>query len=276
MKDISGLGKLDRTRLGEILRNTKGSIGVSEVSNILKSSPTDAGKILSRLAKKGWLSRIRRGLYIPIPLESRLPDISLEDPWIIAERLYAPDYIGGWSAAEYWDLTEQIFRTVVVMTRQNPRNRNPVIKGTKFMLRTVSNRAMFGISSVWKGQVKVSVSDSTKTIIDMLNDPQVGGGIRSTVDMFVNYLNSPNKNIGLLIEYAKQLSNGAVFKRLGFLLERYAENEGSAINTCRLQLTKGNAKLDPGLKADNLITRWRLWVPVSWTRDNVSKENKID
>ena len=33
---------------------------------------------------------------------------------------------------------------------------------------------MFGLKSVWWGQVKVSVSDSTRTILDMLNDPRLG------------------------------------------------------------------------------------------------------
>ncbi len=105
----------------------------------------DAAKMLARWAKKGWLSRVRRGIYVPIPLESRTTDVPLEEPWIIAERLFAPCYIGGWSAAEYWNLTEQIFRTVVVMTLQKPRDRPPNIKGTNFLIRTVSENALFGV-----------------------------------------------------------------------------------------------------------------------------------
>ena len=265
MKEISGLGKIDRQRLASIIRGTKGTISVREAAGILKVSSVDASKMLSRWCRKGWLSRLRQGFYIPVPLESRTADIALEDPWIIAERLYSPCYIGGWSAAEYWDFTEQIFRTVVVMTLQKPRDRNPKIKGTDFLLRTVSEKASFGLKSVWRGQVKVSISDATRTILDMLNDPGMGGGIRSTADMFINYLNSENKNIALLIEYAKKLGNGAVFKRLGFLLERFASEEQAAIDDCKSQLTKGNVKLDPKLPAEKLVTRWRLWVPLNWS-----------
>ena len=89
-------------------------------------------------------------------------------------------------------------------------------------------------------------------------------GLRFSVDMFNNYMDSENKNIGLLIEYADQLGNGAVFKRLGFLLEKFAEDEQVFIEQCRERLTKGNAKLDPALKVDDLVTRWRLWVPARW------------
>ena len=267
MENLSGIGKLDRIRLAEIIRGTKGSISLAEAAAILSLPLSETAKILSRWTKKGWLSRIRRGIYISIPLESRTSDMPLEDPWIIAEKLYTPCYIGGWNAAEYWDLTEQIFRTILVMTQQKPRNRISVIKGTKFILRTIPAKAMFGLKPIWKGQVKVYVSDPSRTIIDMFSDPQLGGGIRSTVDMFINYLKSENANMDLLLEYAKQLCNGAVYKRLGFLLERFAPDKKSAINICQLSLTEGNTKLDPELDADRLITRWRLWIPESWSNN---------
>ena len=99
MQLISGLGKTDRKRLAALIRGTKGTVSVGEAPTILKVSSTDAAKMLARWTSKGWLSRVRRGLYVPIPLESRTTDVPLEDPWVIASRLYFPCYIGGWSAA---------------------------------------------------------------------------------------------------------------------------------------------------------------------------------
>ncbi|MCK5349703.1 MAG: type IV toxin-antitoxin system AbiEi family antitoxin domain-containing protein, partial [Desulfobacula sp.] len=143
MEILTGIGKMDRERMAAIIRGTKGIISVGDVAGILNVASIDAAKMLSRWYKKGWMSRIRRGLYVSVPLESRTADVPLEDPWLIADRLYSPCYIGGWSAAEYFDLTEQIFSTIVVMTVQKPRNRRPVIKDTRFMLRTISEKAMF-------------------------------------------------------------------------------------------------------------------------------------
>jgi len=266
MARLTGIGKIDRERLAAILRGTKGTVSVEDAANILDVDATDAAKMLSRWTKKGWMSRIRRGLYVSVPLESRTADIPLEDSWLVADRLFSPCYIGGWSAAEHFDLTEQIFSTILVMTVQNPRNRRLDIKGTLFMLRTISANAMFGLETVWRGQVKISVSDPTRTILDLLVDPGLGGGIRSVNDMLGNYLRSENKNLGLLIDYGEQLGNGAVFKRLGFLLEKFASDEAKAIENCYQRLTAGNAKLDPKLNNVRLITRWRLWVPENWKR----------
>lgn len=268
MTQLSGLGKIDRERLSAVLRGSKGTISVSEAASILKASDSVAAKMLARWATKGWLSRVRRGLYIPVPLDSRTANVPLEDPWLVAQRLYSPCYIGGWSAAGHWDLSEQIFRTVVVMTTQRPRVRKPKIKGTDFLVRTVSSTALFGLKPVWRGQVKVNVSDPTRTIIDMLSDPQLGGGIRTVVDMFRNYVGSKEKDLDSLIVYADRLGNGAVFKRLGFILELVSPGDQKTLGQCRERLTTGNSKLDPSIPAKRLITRWRLWVPEKWVKDN--------
>lgn len=269
MNKLSGLGKLDREQLTALLRGTQGTISVEESSFILEISPQAAAKRLARWCTNGWLSRIKRGVYIEIPLASTTTEISLEDPWMIAEKLYHPCYVGGWSSGEYWGLTEQIFNTIIIKTSQKPRNRHPIVHGTHFMLITTSRDLMFGLKNVWRGQIKVLISDPTRTILDCLSDPRLGGGIRTTLDMFTEYLHSEHKNLPLMMEYAIRLKNGAVFKRLGFLMEHiYSEEtypeEQAVIELCRKNLTEGKVKLDPQLNAEKLITKWRLWVPQSW------------
>ncbi|HUS89023.1 MAG TPA: hypothetical protein VMW91_06580, partial [Desulfosporosinus sp.] len=65
--------------------------------------------------------------------------------------------------------------------------------------------------------------------------------------------------------------NGAVFKRLGFILELLSLGDQKTLGQCRERLTTGNSKLDPSIPANRLITRWRLWVPEKW-----AKEIRID
>lgn len=266
MGNLLGLGKVAREQIVFLLEKTQGTISVKESASVLGISRQEARKRLARLCKNGWLSRIKRGVYIAVPLASATSDISLEDPWMVAEKLYNPCYIGGWSAGEYWGLTEQVFRTIVIKTTQKPRNRHPKINGTTFLLVTMSSDLMFGLKVVWRGQVKVFISDPTRTILDFLNDPKLGGGIRTTMDMFNEYLSSEHKNLPLLMDYAARLKNGAVFKRLGFLMEYYAPEELDLIDFCQRNLTKGKVKLDPKLTSEKLITKWCLWVPKNWKR----------
>jgi predicted transcriptional regulator of viral defense system len=272
MKPISGIGKESRMRLSELMRRASGTLSVGQASEILGLPADKAAKLLAWWAEKGWLSRLQRGLYIFVPLEARSSDIALEDPWIVVERIFSPCYIGGWSAAEYWELTEQIFSTILVFTTRNLPNRKPIIKGTSFRVRTISEKTLFGMQTVWRNQVKVNVSDPSRTVLDMFNDPSLGGGLRPSVDALRQYMASKNKNMGLLMDYAGRLGNGAVFKRLGFILERLFPEERDAIAVCRTRMTKGKVKLDPSLAADNLVTAWQLWVPSAWAK----KEPKVD
>lgn len=261
---LEGIGKRSRGRLNAILRGTRDAISVPEAAAILEMSRADAARILARLATNGWISRVRRGLYVEVPPGSWTADVALEQPWIIAHRLFSPCYIGGFSAAEHWHLTDQMFRTIVVMTARRPQDRKPVIKEQRFWLRTVRRQAMFGLEREWCGGMKVPLSDPTRTILDMLNDPLLGGGARSTATMLAEYLRTEMRDLPLLIDYAERLGNGAVFKRLGFFLERIAPDEQETMAACRARLTNGTAKLDSTLPVDRLVTKWRLWVPDGW------------
>ena len=99
METISGLGKESRNRLARVMRETKGTVSVRQVADILQLTPARAAKMLSRWASQGWVSRVQRGLYVFIPIEARSTDIALEDPWIVADQLFSPCYIGVISVA---------------------------------------------------------------------------------------------------------------------------------------------------------------------------------
>lgn len=264
MGSIGGLSATSRQRLTKVLRQTPATVSARETAQVLDLDVAKASRLLARWAAFGWLSRVRRGLYIPVPIESSTPDVAQQDRWVIAERLFAPCYVGGWSAAEHWGFTEQIFRPTLVVTTRRPRTRNVDARGSMFVLRTVRPRAMFGLKPVWRGRVKVHVSDPTRTILDLLDTPSTGGGIRSVLDMLRAYMGSPKCDATLLIRYADQLGNKAVFKRLGFIASTYFPENVALIKACGTRLSAGNAKLDPKLPSTRLASAWRLWVPAGF------------
>jgi predicted transcriptional regulator of viral defense system len=264
MPMIGGLGKASRERLSKVLRQAKGSISPADAARALSVEQPEAARLLSKWSSQGWLTRVRRGLYVPVPLESSTSDLPLEDTWIVAQRLFAPCYIGGWTAAAHWGLTEQLFRSVLVITTRRPRARRVDARGAVFVLRTVGQAAMFGLKPLWRGKVKVNVSDPTRTVVDLLDTPALGGGIRSVLDILTSYFGSAHRDPQLLIRYADQLGNKAVFKRLGFLAATFAPNEAEIVAECRKRLSAGNAKLDPKLPRGRIVTVWRLQVPAGF------------
>ncbi len=128
---------------------------------------------------------------------------------------------------------------------------------------------MFGFKPVWRGSVRVNVSDPTRTILDMLDTPALGGGIRSVLDTLKSYFGSQHRDTQMLVRYADQLGNKAVFKRLGYLASVFFEGEEEIIDSCRTRLSAGNAKLDPKFPENRLVSGWRLWVPVGFSKETV-------
>jgi len=238
-------------------------IRIDDVVATLSLDRKAASKLLSRWASQGWLRRVGRGRYVAAPLESLESEHVLADPWVLIPALYEPAYIGGWTAAEHWDLTEQLFREIVVMTAQPVRQKRQVRHGAVFALHHIQQGKIFGTKAVWRSNSRVLVSDLHRTIIDMLDDPSLGGGIQHVSDCLDACLQRSDCNEGTIVEYAERLGNGAIFKRLGFLIEG-RKDAASLIEACRPRLSTGNAKLDPALACSRLITRWRLWVPSSW------------
>jgi len=253
-----------RDQLGKIIREAGEVFTVADAAACLNMPGDNMAKTLARWSKQGWLTRIRRGLYAFVPIDVSPIGGVLEDAWVLIPELYEPCYVGGWSAAEYWDLTEQIFHDICVMTERVPAKKQQVMQNVTFVLTKISPQLVFGTKVVWKQNKKIRISDPHKTIIDMLYDPRLGGGIQHVVDCFKEYIGGEHQDFSKLGDYARRMKSGAVFKRLGFIAERHLGANHELTTLCRENLSQGNAYFDPALKKGPLITRWRLFVPESF------------
>ncbi len=254
-----------RRKFAAVIRAANEVIEIDDVVATLTTGRPEASKLLARWASQGWLRRVGPGAYVPVPLDSLDRQFVLEDPWVLVPALYAPAYIGGWTAGEYWDLTEQLFRDIIVVTARPVREKNQVRHGAQFTLHHIQERKIFGTRPVWRGRSKVLLSDVHRTVIDMLDNPALGGGIQHVFDCLSAYLQHSDRNDDTLIAYAERLGNGAIFKRLGFLVGQHSDTSHLA-DVCLARLTAGNAKLDTTLRCSRLISKWRLWVPPNWLR----------
>ena len=253
-----------RKRLVALMRDAGDVIHVNDAARVLELDRSAAAKTLARWTVQGWLRRVSHGAYVPVALDSLQSEHVLDDPWVLVPALFAPAYIGGRTAAEFWDLTEQIFNDVVVFTSRVIREKSQKRHGVVFTLKHIDAAKLFGTKPIWRSHSRVPVSDVHRTMIDMIDDPMIGGGIQHVADCLASYLRRDDRDDNKLVAYAEQLGNGAVFKRLGFLVE----NDPPAaplMAACLARITKGNAKLDPALDCPRLISRWKLLVPSFWT-----------
>lgn len=261
--ELSGLSALQRKILRSLLAGEKVVVRTEDVQEAHPVDRKAANLILSRLHLKGWLRRLKRGVYGVVPLESETTQPVVEDAWPLAMELFAPCYISGWSAAEHWDLTEQIFNSISVVTGHPQRSSSQTITGVRFRTRTIGQERIFGTKAVWFGSRRVQLADPHRLVVDILDAPDFGGGSRHTMDVVAAYWKSDHHDAEKLLEYALRYGRGAVLKRMGFSAERLGVASQGWLDEVESNITKGVAMLDPkGARAGRLAGRWRLRINI--------------
>ncbi|MBA2526099.1 MAG: type IV toxin-antitoxin system AbiEi family antitoxin domain-containing protein [Pyrinomonadaceae bacterium] len=253
---------IDRTLIAKLARSSKsGVITSDDASRALGFDSRKTAAKLGSLAERGWLQRVRRGVYLVVPLEAE-PGKSgtAADPWVLAQEVFSPCYIGGWSAAEYWELTEQIFRPTLVVTAAAIRSKSIELLGQEYRLFRVPASRVRIETSVWRDSVRVRVSSRERTLVDCLRNPALSGGVGHLILMMKEYGNQSERDFKKLLDEAREANSGAIWKRLGYLCEVLWPTEESIISEASRNLSAGIIKLDPSVKGrGKLVKRWRVW-----------------
>ncbi len=261
---LGGITGPKRQYLDLLNRHCKGPFKIKDAEGILGLPYTRVIRLLAYFTERGWLTRVKHGLYITVPLGTLAPAQRKEDPWKVAAMVFEPCYIGGWSACEHWGFTEQIFNNVVVITGKKVRTRNNSIQGFGYLVRSVPLDKIFGIKTEWRDQTKIQVSNPSKTIADLLDDPSLGGGIRHIVHILGEYFRQDTRNDEELLSCLGRNGNRAAYKRLGYLVEALKVDSPMIIETCKARMSKGYSMLDTTIKSkDKVLRRWNLWLNVT-------------
>lgn len=243
---------------------TGGILSVANAAEALRIDRRRAALKLGALARRGWLLRARRGLYLVLPLETEPGTLSVaEDPWVLAREAFAPCYVGGWSAAEYWGLTEQLFRSTLVVTGSHVRRKSISLLGHEFRLFRVPRERLKGAILIWRGAERVAVSGRERTLVDGLRQPETCGGIRHLAQMMVAYAESNERDFDTLVATAKKHGSGAAWKRLGYMAEILWSGETAVTEEARRRVTRGYVRLDPTVaRRGKFVRKWGLRVNV--------------
>ncbi len=266
LRGTAGISGKGRDELALVFGRGRRLVSVSEAAGALGVDRQTAAMKLARWAKEGWLRRVRRGLYIPVPVEAEDPWSWSEDPLVLADAVWSPCYFTGWTAANHWGLTEQIFRTTVLKTVRRVRSSRERLLEHEYLVAHVPEHLMdWGLRPVWREERRVWIADPARTVTEILDDPRLGGGIRQAVEVVAAYLNEHDWRA--LVDCGDRLGNRAVFKRLGYLVEMAGLGKPGLVARCRDRVSAGISLLDPsgptrgkrvgewGIRANVLVTR---------------------
>ena len=233
------------TRESRLLARLAGAghqiISVDEIETTLEVPPNTAREIASRLTEKGWLDRLFPGTYLIVPLSAGEEALYTTHEYLIAAHVAEPMYIGYYSALSHHGLTEQVPRTVYVVTPTRAQSRE--IHGVPYRVTTVTERKFFGFEPTSVEGTTVQVSDLEKTLVDCADHPEFCGGLRelATAMRTADERGCDWETVG---EYLKRLDNGAATKRIIYLADQLGIDL-PAREELVASFTSGYSPLDP-------------------------------
>jgi predicted transcriptional regulator of viral defense system len=263
MSVAAGISGRGRAELAAVLASGRRFVTPTDVASALGLDADAAAKRLSRWARDGWVRRVRRGLYIGVPVDASNPAGWSEDAMIVAATVWSPCYFTGWTSANHWALTDQVFRTTVLKTTERVRSTHVRLLDHDYLLAHTSADAFaFGLKSEWHAESRLRFADPARTVIDVLDEPRLAGGIRHAAEILGTFLDGHDP--ALLVDYGDRLGNRAVFKRLGYLVGALDLHMPELLSACQQRISAGISALDPdGPKGGRRITQWGLQVNVA-------------
>jgi len=216
-------------------------ISVDDIETTLEVPPNTAREIASRLTEKGWLDRLFPGTYLITPLTAGEEAAYTTHEYLIAAHVAEPMYIDYYSALSHHGLTEQVPRTVYVVTPTRAQSRE--IHGVPYRVTTVTERKFFGCEPSSIEGTTVQVSDLERTLVDCADHPEFCGGLRelATAMRTADERGCDWDTVG---EYLERLDNGAATKRIVYLADQLGIDL-PAREELVASFTSGYSSLDP-------------------------------
>ncbi len=127
---------------------------------------------------------------------------------------------------------------------------------TEFRFITVVPRKFFGIVETEVENRSVLVSSKEKPIVDCLDHPEYCGGIDEIARAI--YFGGRELDFTKLVSMSKEIGNGAVLKRIGYLSE-HLKIEKLMNLLQNVSVSSGYSLLDPTIKSKSkIIEKWNI------------------
>jgi len=214
--------------------------------------------LLHKARKRGLVSQLKRGLFVIVPPELGRSAEYSGNPYLVTRYLVddAPYFLSHATAMELHRMvTQPQFVIFVSSTKRIPQQ---TLHGTQFRFVLIKPNDFFGNTKHWvTKQESVEISDIERTILDGLRHPGYCGGVTDVAKGL--WMRHSDMRVAKLIEYAKRLNFGSIYRRLGYLLELFGIATEAELQSLRNTLTDTYVPLDPSLPNEGShLAKWRL------------------
>ncbi len=216
-----------------------------------------ANILATRLVKKGWLARVRKGMYQFIP--AQMGGYERHDWFMVLQAVRPPYYLSFLAAAYQHGLTTQRPALAQIAT---PRFiRAGYLTAQRGMEQVViGEQRFFGMRSETRDGLTINIAEPEKAVVDCVHVVNKSGGIMEVARIVQGA--ARRLDVATLVDYALRMDNKALLQRLGYLLELAGADRDSA-DLRRLRASVGRRRAYLGTPALNgrkgaFVATWGL------------------
>jgi predicted transcriptional regulator of viral defense system len=242
------------------------TVTLGEIQAALACSGSYARFMAHQLVKKGWLERLRPGLYQLVPAERGREGVADTNPLAVGAVLVSPSFFSFGTACTHHGLTEQVFSEVSLVTRA--RRRPQLVRGTRYVFVPVPEERFFGFTERTVLGAPVQMATVERALVDAVDRPRYAGGIGEVSRIVARA--SRRMSWDALLTILRRVGESALVQRLGYLLECNRVAVPPETLAALHGLVRPGSKIPLGPRA-----RWGLHGPLSraWNViENVPRE----
>jgi predicted transcriptional regulator of viral defense system len=223
--------------------------------------------LATRLVKKGWLARIRRGVYQFVP--AQMGGYERQDWFMILQAVRAPYYLSFLAAAYHYGLTPQRPTLAQIATPRRIRARYATPEhGIEQVV--IGEERFFGMREETRDGLTITIADPEKAAIDCLDAVNKCGGIMEVARIVQRA--ARRLDVTTLVDYAMRVGTKSLSQRLGHLLELAGvDAEGRALRRLHASLGRRRAYL----ASVSMYGRKGSFVPRWGLIDNVGRDRLL-
>lgn len=216
--DATTSRSLSRTEANIVLglewRGTS-TVTLADLRGSLRKSDVYARRLAHALVRKGWLERLRPGVFRLIPADRGPQGIADTNPLTAGAALVRPYFFSFGTACTHHGLTEQVFSEVYIACQRPLRPR--IVRDTRYVFAVVPPARFFGFEEVAALGERVQMATRERALLDAIDRPQLAGGVGEVSRMVARAGHRLDWQAAL--DLLRRWDNPALVQRLGYLLD---------------------------------------------------------
>ncbi len=259
--DRGGLGRHGARLIVGLAASGRTLFTLDEIHRRSGLHPRHCESLLRGLVERGWLRRVRKGLYALIPIDIVDARQWSPDPVLVAAHLFSHATLSHGTALLIHGLTLQ-GRPMFPYTVVSPmRQADVMIDQNQYHAVYRPAEAAFGAMDLFHSGTLVRVTDLERTFCDVLLEPDHCGGIWEAMRAFGQL--HDRLDFERLDEYVQRIDRRVLCKRLGYTCELFGVF-GPWLDRWHARVDANYNLLDPTGQVRGLThPRWRLRININ-------------